>query len=201
MFHDVSKVTFCYRLAGLILGLAACPLNRVYGAEFPRAIKVSKVQVDQAVVNLIEQPPDQPVELTQALPNDSQQAPPSLPQDLLPPSLEALPSVEPPLPSPNELLQSPEVESISPAPPTDTVDRGICVRKFVVIGSNVFTPEELSQVAAAAAFSPETPPLFTFSFVTGSGLCPFLRSTIAGPICRHTVLCGEELYHVRGIYP
>ena len=128
-----------------MLGLGTGPSNRAYGVELPRDIIQSKLSFDQ------------PVKLTQAIPDASQPGSPSLPQDLSPPSLEPLPTVEPRLPPPIELLQSPEPESISPNPPLDTADRGICVRKFVVNGSTVFSPEDLSQAAAAAAFSADTP--------------------------------------------
>ena len=157
MFHDVGKVTFCYSLAGLLLGLSACPLNRAYGVELPRDIKESKQYLNQSVDQPANQQTNHPIKLAQSIPDDARQRPPSLPQDLLPPSLEPLPAVAPPLPPPAELLQSPETESISPTPPLDTTERGICVRKFVVTGSSVFSPEELSQVAAAAAFPPGSP--------------------------------------------
>ena len=171
IIYDVGKVTFYYSLAGLILGLGVYPLPRAYGIDLPKDIKAFKQPIgqvidqpfvqfsDQQAIQQIDHPnrgqpdndqanSDQPIQVAQVLTPDSPQRPPSL---------DPLPAEEPPLPPPTELLQSPEVESISPNTPLDTSDRGICVRKFVVTGSSVFTPEELAQVAANAVFSPETP--------------------------------------------
>ncbi len=181
ILYDVGKVTFYYSLAGLILGLGVYPIPRAYGIDLPRNIKVSKQPISQVIeppsVQFSDQQSveysdlansdlansdlansgqsdtnqaisDQPIHVSQAIPADSRQRPPSL---------ESLPPVEPPLPPPTELLQSPGEEPVSPAAPQDISDGGICVRKFVVTGSSVFSPEELAQVAADSVFSSETP--------------------------------------------
>ena len=158
ILYDVGKVTFYYSLAGLILGLGVSPLPRAYGIDLPRDIKVSKQSIGQGInqqsVQFNDQSNSDQINSAQPI-NIAQVLTPSLQQR--PPSLEPLPEAEPPLPPPTELLQSPQGELISPDTTLDTADRGICVRKFAVTGSSVFSPEELAQVAAGAVFSPETP--------------------------------------------
>ena len=77
-----------------------------------------------------------------------------LPPEPLPPSLEPIPDFEPALPPPRDLLEPPADAPTLPASPIDPGEGRICVRRFIVIGSTVFSSEVLSQAAAAAVFSP-----------------------------------------------
>ncbi|MEA5503395.1 ShlB/FhaC/HecB family hemolysin secretion/activation protein [Halotia wernerae UHCC 0503] len=89
---------------------------------------------------------------TTQLPNSnfilSQQLPP--PQDIQPPVPSPLPSPQLPqqLPPPAELLP-PSAPSVTPEQPLpEKIPQTITVEKFEVIGSTVFSPEELAQVTA-----------------------------------------------------
>lgn len=94
------------------------------------------------------------------LPNDkfifSQRLPP--PQDIQPPSPSPVPSPEAPQ------LLPPPAEILPPSPPTSTpeealpseADQTITVERFEVIGSTVFSPEELAQAVAEFTKRPIT---------------------------------------------
>ncbi|WP_414576429.1 ShlB/FhaC/HecB family hemolysin secretion/activation protein [Anabaena sp. CCY 9402-a] len=78
----------------------------------------------------------------------SQQFPP--PQDVQPPTSPTLPSPQPlqPLPPPAELLQPtiPDTQPQQPIP--ENIPQTITVERFEVLGSTVFSPEELAKVTA-----------------------------------------------------
>lgn len=80
------------------------------------------------------------------------------PQDIQPPAPAPLPSTEPPqqLPPPSELLEppSPDINPQQPAP-TDT-PQTITVERFEVVGSTVFSQEELAQATAEFTKRPIT---------------------------------------------
>ncbi|MBW4646271.1 MAG: ShlB/FhaC/HecB family hemolysin secretion/activation protein [Goleter apudmare HA4340-LM2] len=81
------------------------------------------------------------------VPNSSQLPPP---QDLQPPAPRTIPSPQPPqpLPSPTDLIPFPESNFIPEQLTPDHLPQTITVEKFEVVGSTVFTPEELAQVTA-----------------------------------------------------
>ncbi|AFY46632.1 hemolysin activation/secretion protein [Nostoc sp. PCC 7524] len=86
----------------------------------------------------------------------SQQLPP--PQDVQPPAPSPLPTPQPPqlLPPPAELLQpsSPDIQPQLPTP--EDVPQTITVQQFEVVGSTVFSPEELAKVTAEFTNRPIT---------------------------------------------
>ncbi|WP_225977534.1 ShlB/FhaC/HecB family hemolysin secretion/activation protein [Nostoc sp. CENA543] len=85
----------------------------------------------------------------------SQQLPP--PQDVQPPLYPNLPPTQPiqPLPSPDQLLQpTPDTQPQQP-PPVNTVQT-ITVERFEVVGSTVFSAEELAKVTAEFTNRPIT---------------------------------------------
>ena len=86
----------------------------------------------------------------------SQQLPP--PQDVQPPTSPTLPSPQPlqPLPSPDELLQ-PNIPNTKPQQPTpENLPQTIVVERFEVVGSTVFSPEELAKATAEFINKPIT---------------------------------------------
>jgi len=86
----------------------------------------------------------------------SQQLPP--PQDVQPPASPTLPSPQPiqPLPPPDELLQ-PTIPDTQPQQPTpENILQTITVERFEVVGSTVFSPEELAKVTAEFTNRPIT---------------------------------------------
>jgi hemolysin activation/secretion protein len=86
----------------------------------------------------------------------SQQLPP--PQDVQPPAPSPLPTPQPPqlLPPPAELLQpsSPDIQPQLPTP--EDVPQTITVQQFEVMGSTVFSPEELAKVTTEFTNRPIT---------------------------------------------
>jgi len=78
------------------------------------------------------------------LPEDAQ-PPPQLPlqQDVQPPP----PAIPPPLPPPEELLQTPSSPPLAPSAPGQSPD-AVVVKKFEVLGSTIFSPEEFAKVTA-----------------------------------------------------
>ncbi|MBW4562467.1 MAG: ShlB/FhaC/HecB family hemolysin secretion/activation protein [Mojavia pulchra JT2-VF2] len=78
----------------------------------------------------------------------SQQLPP--PQDVLPPVPSPHPSPQPPqpLPPPEELFPSPSPSPTPEQPVPEKLPETIVVEKFEVVGSTVFSPEELAQATA-----------------------------------------------------
>ncbi|BAT51706.1 Surface antigen variable number [Nostoc sp. NIES-3756] len=88
--------------------------------------------------------------------NQTQQLP--QPQDIQPPTPPPLPSPEPPqqLPPPAELLEPPSGD-INPQQPTPTdTPQTIIVQRFEVVGSTVFSQEELAQATAEFTQRPIT---------------------------------------------
>ena len=83
-------------------------------------------------------------------PNGNSSPRPDLPppQDVQPPTPEALPSPPPPLPPPEDLLQPP-IRTPTPSQPLPgKVPETIIVKRFEVVGSTVFGPERLAKVLA-----------------------------------------------------
>ena len=78
----------------------------------------------------------------------SEQLPP--PQDVQPPQPSLPPVTKPPqpLPPPSELFPAPIPNSIPQQPLPENLPETIVVEKFNIIGSTVFSPEELAQVTA-----------------------------------------------------
>lgn len=71
------------------------------------------------------------------------------PQDILPPAepTEPQPQIPEPLPPPEELLTPPQTPT-PPAPIPGKVPENITVKRFEVVGSTVFSPQELDSVLA-----------------------------------------------------
>lgn len=84
--------------------------------------------------------------LAQARSPNQPQIPPTLPQDILPPGDQTpqLP-IPAPLPPPEQLLLPPPTPTPAPVP---GIPKNITVKRFEVLGSTVFSPEELNSVLA-----------------------------------------------------
>lgn len=89
------------------------------------------------------------------LPDGNSLPQPPPPRDVLPPLPERLPSPKPPrpLPPPEDLLQPPP-QAPTPEPSSDRVPETITVKQFEVVGSTVFSPEQLAEVLAPFAQKP-----------------------------------------------
>lgn len=72
------------------------------------------------------------------------------PQDVQPPQPSPFPSIQPPqlLPPPENLFPSPNPNSLPEPPLPDKLPDTITVERFEIVGSTVFSPEELAQVTA-----------------------------------------------------
>ena len=82
------------------------------------------------------------------------QAPNVLPRDPFP-ARDSLPEQPlPQLPPPEELLPLPAQPPIQPELPAETLQTVVYVEQFEVVGSTVFSPEELAAVARQAIFDP-----------------------------------------------
>lgn len=80
----------------------------------------------------------------------SQLPPTPPPQDVVPPTEPTPPATPTPetLPPPEELLESPPAAPPTPTPVPGEMPEDITVERFEVIGSTVFSPEELNSVLA-----------------------------------------------------
>ncbi|WP_017654630.1 ShlB/FhaC/HecB family hemolysin secretion/activation protein [Fortiea contorta] len=80
------------------------------------------------------------------------------PQDVQPLPPSPLPSIPPPqpLPPPEQLLPSPRQDSIPEQPPLDKLNETIIVERFIIVGSTVFSAEELAEVTAKFTKRPIT---------------------------------------------
>lgn len=72
------------------------------------------------------------------------------PQDIVPPSDQTLPkpSTPAPLPPPEELLQPQTPSPTTPEPVPDIAPENFTIKRFEVVGSTVFSPEEFNSVLA-----------------------------------------------------
>ncbi len=88
--------------------------------------------------------------LSQQLPPPEDIQPLQLPQDVQPPSPSPLPSPEPPqpLPPPAELFPPSTTTPTPEEPPPGNFPQTIIVERFEVVGSTVFSPEELALATA-----------------------------------------------------
>ncbi len=141
----------------------------------------------------------------------SQIPPTPPPQDVLPPNEPSLPVTPTPetLPPPEELLQSPPPTPATPSPIPGKVPETFTVERFDVVGSTVFSPEELDAVLAPftkrplsfaelfQARSAITQLYIDNGYISSGALIP-PQKTLGGVVTLQVVEGGLEAINVNG---